>query len=208
MDSLGMFEAMHTLRAVRRLRPDPVPQEILHRVLDAAIRAPSGGNRQPWAFLVIRDRGLKHQIASYYRRSWEEAYGRGAPSTSSLEDRVRASATHLAEHLEEVPVLVLPCIHGQSGPGALVRGASIYPAVQNLMLAARALGLGSVITTLHKRYEAEIKVLLGIPSDWETAALIPLGYPASKTPFGTPRRRPVEEVTYYERWGASTPPQG
>ncbi|MBI4232921.1 MAG: nitroreductase family protein [Chloroflexi bacterium] len=200
MDALDTLEAVHTLRAVRRFRQDPVPEEALRQVLDAAICAPSGANRQPWAFVIIREPDLKRQVASYYRRSWEQAYGGAAAAPRPADPRVRASAAYLAEHMAEVPVLVLACIHMEGGPATFTHGASIYPAVQNLMLAARALGLGTALTTLHKRYEAEVKGLLGIPADWETAALIPLGFPAGRSPFGLPRRRPVAEVTFADRW--------
>ena len=200
MPTFDLFEAIHSQRAIRHFKPDPVPEELIRQVLDAAIRAPSGANRQPWAFIVITDPGLKRQIAAFYKRSWDQAYG-GHTSSGALSTQVRLSAAHLADHMVEVPVLIMACIDRGGGASTLTSGSSIYPAVQNLMLAARGLRLGTVITTLHKRYEGEIKALLEIPENVETAALIPMGYPSKEARFGGSRRKPVEEVTYRDRWG-------
>ena len=200
MSPVDLFEAIHSQRAIRNFKPDPVSEESVREMLDAAIRAPSGGNRQPWLFLVIRDPDLKRQIGAFYKRAFDEAYG---PTTQqdTLQTPVRLSATRLSEHMAEVPVLIMACVQHDGSPSTMTRGSSIYPAVQNLMLAARALGLGTVITTLHKRYEEQVKGLLGIPDNVETAALIPLGYPDGGDHFGGSRRLPVEEVTFRDRWG-------
>jgi nitroreductase len=151
--------------------------------------------------LVLKDPEVRQQVAALYKRAWDES---GMARFSNDPDRSKAhvysTATYLAEHMSEAPVLIMACIRGGIG-----LGSSIYPAVQNLMLAARALGLGTVITTVHKGYEAEIKGLLGIPDDVETAALIPLGYPGDRARFGGSRRKPVEEVTYRDRWGQAWP---
>ena len=199
---IGLFEAMYSQRAIRRFKPDPVPDELIRKLIEAATRAPSGANRQPWSFVVVRDASIKRRIGEYYLRSWEAAYGRQLSPPPSIHPRIRASAAYLAEHMHEVPVLILACIEHDGSPGTMSRGSSIYPAVQNLLLAARGLGLGSVITTLHKRYEDEVKELLGIPDNVETAALLPVGYPAEGARYGPTRRLPVEKVTYWERWGA------
>lgn len=198
---IGLFEAMYTQRSIRQFKPDPVPDDLVHKLIESATKAPSGANRQPWRFIVIRDPESKRRIGEYYKRAWDAAYG--AQSAATLEDRVRTSAANLAEHMHEVPVLILACIEHDGSPGTMGRGSSIYPAVQNLLLAARGLGLGSVITSLHKRYEQEIKDLLGIPENVETAALLPIGYPADGVTYGPTRRSPVEEVTYQERWGST-----
>jgi nitroreductase len=171
-------------------------------VLEAATKAPSGGNRQPWNFIVVRDMETKRGLAEYYRRAWEQTYGKAPPpqsaeSAAGLGPAYR-SAEYLAHHLADVPVLIIVTSRG-GGVGASPSGASIYPAVQNLMLAARALDLGSAITTLHRMYEREVKELLGIPEDVDTMALIHIGRPAGR--FGPPRRLPVEKVTYWERLG-------
>ena len=197
-EDLGLFEAIYTLRAMRRLKPDPVPEEALWKVLEAATRAPSGANVQPWNFVVIRDAATKAKIAEYYRDAWDNTYGRQreAMLANPAQSRTYRSAEYLAHHLAEMPVLILICSRGPIG-----NGGSIFPAVQNLMLAARGLGLGTSLTSLHRLHEAEIKALLDIPAEVETAALIPLGYPRGK--FGAGPRRPVEQVAYWDKWSAT-----
>ena len=204
MPTIDLFEAIHTQRAIRRFSADPVPPELVNRVLEAAVRAPSGGNQQPWAFVVITEPETKRHIAALYRQSWDEVYG-PPERAATLSQQVHSSASYLAEHMADAPVLVLACVRHDGSPGSMVRGASIYPAVQNLMLAARALGLGTALTTLHKRYEREVKEVLGIPDNVETAALIPLGYPVAPEHFGGSRRVPAAEVTHQERWGEKRP---
>ena len=198
---IGLFEAIHTQRALRRFKPDPVSDEVVRRLIDAAIRAPSGANSQPWRFIVIRDADLKRQIAAYYLRSWRASYEDPARPRSGISDRVRSSAADMAENIQEAPAFIMACIHHDGSPSTLSRGGSIYPAVQNLLLAARGLGLASVLTSLHKRYEPEIKDLLEIPNDVETAALLPIGYPADRLRYGPTRRSAVEDVTYQDVWG-------
>ena len=200
-DEIGLFEAIYSQRAIRHLKPDPVPEETIRKLIEAATKAPSGGNSQPWKFIVIRDAPTKARIADYYLRSWEAVYGSQAANPGSLQPRVRSSADHMARNMANVPVLILACLQHKGPPAAMAAGASIYPAVQNLLLAARGLGLGSVITNLHRRYEAEIKSLLGIPENVETAALLPVGYPEEGDQYGPTRRAPVSEVTFWERWG-------
>ena len=200
---IGLFEAIYTQRAVREFRPDPVPDDLVCKLIESATKAPSGGNRQPWKFVVVRDPELKRRIGEYYLRSWESAYGTRNTPTSSLETRIRTSAASLAEHMHEAPVLILACIEHDGSASTMGRGGSIYPAVQNMLLAARRLGLGSVITSLHKRYEQGIKELLGIPENVETAALLPIGYPAEGVRYGPTKRAPVDEVTYWDRWGST-----
>jgi len=203
---MDFFEAVTTQRAIRRLEPDPIPDAALRQIMDAAICAPSGGNRQGWSFLVIRDAALRERLGELYRECWGELiklpYYAGVagepPDTPAA--KMLASARHLGEHLGEAPVLILACIEVDPGarPG-VTTGASIYPAVQNIMLAARALGIGSCLTTIHRHRDAQVKALLGIPANVETAALIPLGYPRGK--FGRPPRRPLPEVAFADRWG-------
>ena len=206
MPSFDLFVAIHTQRAIRYFKPDPVPDELVREVLQAAIRAPSGGNRQPWAFLILRDPEVRLKVAEFYKRAWDDTgMARLASDADPSIAQVYGSATDLSESIAEVPVLILACVR-HSGPStSLTLGSSIYPAVQNLMLAARGLGLGTVITTVHKRYEDEIKQLLGIPENVETAALIPLGYPSETARFGGSSRAPVEQVTYRDRWGQRGP---
>ena len=201
---MELLDAMYTLRAIRDFRSDPVPDDLIRQVLDAAIRAPSGSNAQPWAWIVLKDAGLRRQVADYYRRAFDARYGtRTEPELDPSRRRVRRSAAHLSEHMGEVPVLILACIRHDGSPGRMLRGSSIYPAVQNLMLAARSFGLGTVLTTIHLAYDREVKELLGIPADVDVAALIPLGYPAAESAFGPTARTPVEELAFLDGWRAA-----
>jgi nitroreductase len=215
-----VFETMYSLRAMRRLKPDRVPEDLIWKVLEAGTKAPSGGDSQPWRFIVVQDPGTKAFIQERYKKAWdlylqanlEKISRRDPPPTAEeMDRRVRMgrAATYLAEHLHEVPVLILVCMtprglvqvrtqHGDMGSGA-ARYASIFPAVENMLLACRALGLGATLTTLHLLYESEIKGRLGIPDDVETVALLPIGYPMGR--FGPTTRLPVGEVTYWDRWG-------
>ena len=203
MSDISLFEAIRTQRAIRRFSTDHVPDDAIKAILEAAVKAPNGGNRQPWYFMVIRDTETKSRIGEWYLDGWNVAYGNTQPG-QGISSSVYQSADHLAHHMGESPVLLLVCVdRGAAGPvpGSIIAGASIYPAVQNLLLAAQGLGLGTVLTTLHRRHEDEIKELLGIPKNVETAALIPVGYPAEGERFGGSRRKAVEEVTFYDRWG-------
>jgi nitroreductase len=202
-DELGLFDAMYTQRALRYIRPDPIPDTLVRKVLEAGTRAPSGGNQQRWRFIVIRDAETKRWIQERYRST---PVPRHAPPRNEAEARTMArndaAANHLAEHLHEVPVLILCCLQHDGSPSDINRGASIYPAVQNMLLAARGLGLASVLTTRPRRgFEKEIKEKLGIPDNVDTAARLPLGYPAAQNRYGPTNRRPVEDVTFDERWG-------
>ena len=200
---ISLFEAIHTQRAIRRFTDEPVSDEAIRRIIEAAVRAPSGRNTQPWRFIVIRDAATKQKIGDYYRRACEEA-GIGQEPIPGLSKKVNDSVTHLAYHMGEAPVLILACYEYLNedtvGTSTILTGSSIYPAVQNLLLAARALGLGTSLTTVHSMFEEEIKDLLGIPANVQTAALIPMGYPSPEERFGGSRRRPVAEVTHYDRW--------
>ncbi len=199
---MDFFETANTQRAMRRLHSDAVPEADLWKILDAATKAPNGGNRQPWNFVVIRDAAAKAKIAGWYLEAWNNVYG-GALKDAMLANADMAktyrSADYLANHMADVPVLVLATIKKEMFAIGPTLGASIYPAVQNLMLAARALGLGTALTTLHKLHEADVKQLLGIPDDVETMALIPVGRP--KGQFGPVKRMPVEKVVYWDGWG-------
>lgn len=199
---MDFFEVTHTQRAMRRLKTDPVSDEDLWKILHTATMAPSGGNQQPWNFIVVRDEEKKRKIGVWYLDAWTKAYG---PARETMQadpqmKKVFNSADYLANHIAEAPVLIFATIRRDmptSGPSPLL-GASIYPAVQNLMLAARAIGLGTALTTLHRLHEAEVKDLLGIPDGIETMAMIPVGWPKGK--FGTPARLPAEKVVYWDEW--------
>jgi nitroreductase len=185
-----IFKAIKTCRAIRRFKPDPIPDEVLGRILDAAVHAPSGGNAQPWVFLVLRDSAVKRKLGDLYNSALESRYA-GA-----------AGGGNPPSHWRDVPVLVMVCRRELDPPVATSTAslyASMYPAVQNILLAARALGVGSCLTTVHKLRDAEVNELLGIPAGVETVACIPLGYPRGG--FGPVVRKPWQEVTYYDRWG-------
>lgn len=198
---MEFYDVVTTQRAMRRLKTDAVPDELLWKILQTATMAPSGGNAQPWNFLVIRDPEKKRRIGEWYLDAWTRTYGpaREAMLGNEAMARTFTSADHLANHLAEAPALIIATIKKGMPNVSSTLGASIYPAVQNLMLAARAEGLGTTLTTLHKLHEDEVKTLLGIPDDIETMALIPIGWPKGK--FGTPSRLPVEKVVYWDSWG-------
>ena len=208
-EEIGLFEAMYTQRAIRYIKPDPIPDELVRKVLDAGIRAPNGGNQQRWGFVVIKDPVTKKWIGERYAMTPVPEHAPAATNAAARSmARNDAAALHLSRHLHEVPVLILVCVQHDGSAGDISRGASIYPAVQNMLLAARGLGLASVLTTRPRRgFEKEIKALLGIPENVDTAALLPLGYPAEGMHYGPTRRLPVEEVTYDERWGQTWAPK-
>ncbi len=201
-----LFEIIRTTRSMRRLKPDPVPNRLIRRILEAGACAPSGGNMQRWRFLVIRDPAVKATVAAYYKRAWDEQVGpryrAGEPAPGMDRERflrLLAAAEHLAAHLHEAPVWIIPCLEG--GTPSRTAGSSIYPAVQNMLLAARALGLGATLTTLHLTFEKEVEAALGLPENVHSYALLPIGYPLGR--FGPVRRKPLGEIVYEDRWGQS-----
>lgn len=202
---LNLIEALHSTPARRYLSTEPIPDEIVRAILDAAIRGPSGGNSQPWAWGVVRDPEIKKRIADWYREGWERHYGSrreeilAAGDDSPLSKRSFLGADHLAAHLEDAPVWIVPVILGAAKSSNPRLGSSIYGAVQQLILAARAYGLGSTLTTLHIGHEDDVREILGLPENALTMAIIPLGYP-SKGRWAQPKRRPVEEVVFYDRY--------
>jgi nitroreductase len=199
-----LFEIMATTRSMRRLKPDPVPAELIRKILEAGVSAPSGGNMQRWRFLVVRDLGVKQAVGSYYKRAWDEVVspryraGKPAPGTSPERfTRMLDAAQYLADHIHEAPVWIVPCMEGANP--SRTAGSSIYPAVQNMLLAARALGLGATLTTLYLSFEKEVEAALGLPPDVHSYALLPIGYPMGR--FGPVRRVPVNDILYGDRWG-------
>ena len=174
-------------RAIRNFTDEDVPDELVDQVLTAAIHAPSGSNTQPWHFIVIRDQSVKNAISEVYDEA-RATYG-----------GTRLSAGEVRQPLSAAPVLIVACVNTPaSGRAGFQTGASIYPSVQNLMLAARAIGLGTVLTTLHRRRKAQIHDILGIPDHIESAAIIPLGWPDRA--YGPNRRPPLEQFVMRDRW--------
>jgi nitroreductase len=204
---VSLLEGLHSTPARRYLAPDPIPDEVLWAILDAAIRGPSAGNAQSWGWVVVADPTIKSQIASWYREGWQRFYGfrradvmNAEPASGGSDKRSYLAAEHLAEHLEEAPVWVIPVLRKGRDSTNPRLGSSIYGAVQQLCLAARAHGVGATLTTLYQVREDEVRELLGLPDDALTMGLIPLGYP-SRGNWSQPRRRPVEEVVHWGSWG-------
>jgi nitroreductase len=223
MAEMGLFETIHTARALRRLKPDPVPDDVIAQVMDAAVRAPTGSNLQNWRFVVIKDAERRRQVADLYRASMQIAQNilsrRKPPPhmTPKLQKQMFDGAIYLAEHFGDVPVLLLAWLQlppDQENPNMTAEqaqtyrrlsGASIYGAVQNMILACRAVGLGTVLTTVLSYKEAELRKLLGAPSDMQLFAVLPIGYPAQGHGHGPVRRLPVSDVTYMETFGNNWP---
>ena len=228
MTDVALFEAIYTARALRRLKPDAVPEALISRVLDAAIRAPSGGNAQNWVFIVVRDADKRRQLGAIYRRASDEvsaiyaARGRPAHMTQDQFDRFMTAGAHLWQHLGDAPVLLVPCLTTREMPPRerlpaavqarypehlayqeRIRGASIYPAIQNIILACRGLGLGTVITTNHLLFEDDVRAVLGMPADAFSFALMPVGYPRGR--YGPLARKPLADVTFADGWGNRWP---
>ncbi|MEM9176727.1 MAG: nitroreductase family protein [Myxococcota bacterium] len=216
MSDIGLYEAMSTLRAVRRLRPDPVADDVLRRVVEAASWAPTGGNVQPFRILVVRDRGKMERLATLYGDRWRPyvkerlAAMEGAPPEGLAKTRKMFEAgDYLCDHFHEVPALLVFCFDPKNmaitdaklDRVSVVGGGSVYTAVQNALLACRAEGLGCVLTTLLCMDEVEIKTLLGIPDRWGTAAAVPIGYPV-RGGHGPISRRAPEKLAFGDTWGA------
>lgn len=208
---IPILEALHSTPSRRYLSSRPIPGEVIRAVLDAAVRGPSGGNRQTWAWVVVTDRAVKSQIAEWYRAAWQSAYGtrrdellNAAPGDTGLSPAAYRAAEHLAQHLEDAPAWVVPVLRNAAGSDNPRLGASIYGAVQNLQLAARAYGIGSTLTTFHVGHEDGVRKLLGLPDDALTMALVPLGYP-ERGRWAEPRRRPLDEVVHWNAWGRTAP---
>ena len=218
MAEMGVYEAMRTLRAVRRLKPDPIPDEVLHRVLEAATWAPTGGNQQPWRIVAVKDRNKRQRLGEWYGERWRafsKMYRASLSADMPEETRKRmtrtlAAADHLGEHFGESPVIAIFCFNpsqmaitdAKQNRPSVVGGGSVYPSVENLLIACRAEGLGCVLTTLLCEAEPQVKELLAIPEGWGTAAAIPIGYPVGRG-HGPLIRRPVRDLTYLDSWGAN-----
>jgi len=203
-ETANLFEIMGTTRSMRRLKADPVPADLIRKILEAGTSAPSGGNMQRWRFLVVKDPKVKATVGGYYKRAWDEVVspryraGEPAPGTSPERfARMLDAAQYLADHIHEAPVWIVPCMGGPTP--TRTSGSSIYPAVQNMLLAARALGLGATLTTLYLAFEKEVDAAFGLPDDVHTYALLPIGYPLGR--FGPVRRVPLADVVYEDRWG-------
>jgi nitroreductase len=194
-ETSDLFEVVHTMRAMRRLKPDPVPEALIAKILRAGVCAPNGGNTQRWRFLVVKDARIKQAVQAYYKRAFDEVVGprylKSAPPpgvSREAYDRQHAAVEYLTDHFHEAPVWIVACLEEGTTPPTRWSGASIYPAVQNMLLAARALGLGAA---------------LGLPPGVHSYAILPIGYPMGR--FGPVGRAPLVDVVYQDRWGQPYP---
>lgn len=199
---MELLEAIRTTRAMRRLDPErDVSDEDVRTILEAALKGPTGGNQQPIRWLVIRDADTKSKLQEIYQRCWNLGRKPYEAEPGKVAPNVLSSADHLAANLHLAPVIILAC--ADTGEEGKRHHASVYPSVQNLLLAARSLGLGTTLTTAHLFEEDAVKKLLDIPDHVTTYALIPVGYPTGK--WGEAKRRPLDEVSYHDRWGQAGP---
>ena len=231
MSEHDLFETMATMRAMRRLKPEPVPEELLRRLVEAATWAPSGGNLQQHHFVVVTDRERIAALAPIWRRAVDLYLGQVSVAPDHVDaerfERMRAAIRHQAGSFEQTPALIAACYRERSAvrsKGQLYRAlrrlglratlravrarkravwlseaASVYPGVENLLLAARALGLGATMTLWHLPFEHEVAAELALPADVHVFALIPVGFPLGR--FGPVRRRPLDEVLHWQRYG-------
>jgi nitroreductase len=185
---------------VRRFREDPVDADIIERILEAATRAPSARNKQPWRFVVVSDKVRRTALRDAFRAAYASVRPKGATDSA-----MHRSVDHLAQHMDRAPVIIAVCADPAAARTSDVaaRYGSLFPAVQNLCLAARAAGLGTVITTVVRREDAALRTAMAIPDDIEIVALVPVGWPEGGFPATS--RRPVREVSYADEWGRPLP---
>lgn len=205
---MDLLEALYTTRAMRRVAPDPLPDEVPAAMLDAAVRAPSGSNSQDWRFIVLRDPETRSRLAPLYQDAWEQLQntvyrGRRERAEATGDEaalRVMRSSQWLADNFDQVPMWVM--FFSRNDPS----GASIYPAVWNAMLAARGHGVGTCLTTILGVFQQQaVFELLGVPDDkgWQLSAAVSCGYPLGR--WGVAKREPVEQVAFADRWGQPLP---
>ena len=200
-EDVPLLEAVRTTRAIRRLKPDPVPDALIRKVCEAGTFAPSGGNRQPWKFIAVTDPGRRQWVADRYRPTFlkyiQPAVERAEkdPDFPDRKKRMQRAAIYLAEHLHEAPVHLFVAGWTRRGES---QDQALMPAVMNILLACRAVGLGASLTTLHRSFQRECDEWLGLPENCPTTAVIPIGWPLGK--YGTPPRKPVDEVLFWDRF--------
>jgi len=195
-----LLEGIRTTRAIRRLRPDPVPEALIRKVCQAGTFAPSGGNRQPWHFIAVTEPERRAFVAERYRKAFADYIGpalaaAAAPDFPEGKRRNIRAAIYLAEHLHEVPVHLFVAGWKRRGDP---QHAALFPAIQNILLACRAVGLGASLTTVHRTFGRELDEWLGLPADTPTCALLPIGWPLGR--YGRPPRKPIDECLHWERF--------
>ena len=200
-----MFETMENCRAMRRLKPDPVPNELIAKILHAGTCAPSGGNAQKWRFLVLKDRRIKDAVTVWYKKAYDEIigprYSSATPPPGVSPERFKRqqdAVAYLTDHFAEAPVWIVACLEDGASPGPSA-GASVYPAVQNMVLACRAVGLGTTLTNRHMFFQKDVDKALGLPEGVHSYAILPIGYPMGK--FGPVKRAALKDVVYQDKWG-------
>ena len=209
-NSTEFFDIVGNMRAMRRLKPDPVPLSMLRKVLETGVQAPSGQNTQPWSFVLVREAAGKQWFAERYKHAIETRFGNidvDAQSNSSMARQMRALRYQM-DNMHSFPVLLLVCgkrdwpfkVAKEDRVGlAPPNYGAVYPCVQNILLACRALGLGAALTTMHQVFEDALHQKFEIPTDYGVVVTIPIGFPMGN--FGPVRRKPASDVTYFDRWG-------
>ncbi len=208
---MDFFDLVGNVRAMRRLKPDPVPVSMIRKVLDAGVKAASGMNTQPWAFVVVQDKEGRAFLAERYKWAMDDRFGDAIVAKEgddSAMARLIRSVQYQIEHLQETPAIILVCglrdwpfavpAEERVGHGPPNYGA-VYPCVQNMLLACRAIGLGATLTTMHQMFETELHERFGIPDEYGVVVMMPVGFPMGK--FGPVTRRPAPESTYFDRFG-------
>ena len=207
------FDLVGNMRAMRKLKADPVPLDLIRKVLTAGVQAPSGQNLQPWAFVLISDQERKKWFEERYAAAMQSRFGLPVDPTQRGEtsaNRQLSAIYHQMDHMHESPYLLLVCgkrdwpfkVPEEERVGlAPPNYGAVYPCVQNILLACRALGLGAALTTMHQVFEEELHEYFAIPVEWGVVVTIPIGYPVGN--FGPVTRNPAEDVTYFNTWGGS-----
>jgi len=208
------FDLVGNMRAMRKIKSDPVPLELIRKVLTAGVQAPSGQNLQPWAFVLVSEQKRKKWISERYAAAMESRFGLPVDPRQrgeSKSNRQLSAIYYQMDHMQEAPYLLLVCgkrdwpfkvpQEERVGPAPPNYGA-VYPCVQNILLACRALGLGAALTTMHQVFEEELHKYFDIPEEWGVVVTIPIGYPVGN--FGPVARKPAEDVTYIDTWGSFT----
>ena len=209
IDAIGedvpLLEGIRTTRAIRRLLPDPVPPELIRKVCEAGTFAPSGGNRQPWFFIAVTDAQKRRWVAERYREFFDRYIGPAREAATSSDyprekRRMQRAASWLAEHLHEVPVHLFVAGWKRRGEP---QAQALFPAIQNVLLACRAVGLGASLTTAHRAFGPELDRMLGLPEQIPTIALLPIGWPRGK--YGRPPRRSIDSCLFFDRYESPEP---
>ena len=206
LSSQDLFDILQTTRTMRRLKPDPVPDELIVKILQAGTCAANGGNQQSWHFVVVKDAAIKKRVQVWYRKALDEivapihaAHGPPAGSNKEKYRRQLEAVEYLTAHYHEAPVWIVACLNHEEAIPSRMDGASIYPAVQNMLLAARALGLGASLTTRHLCFEQEAHAALKLPPGYVSYAILPLGYPMGH--FGPVGRGRLSDVVSLDQVG-------